>query len=53
MRSISPGQKWPGFSFALQRIIHAQAFTAAFLPSMQLYHQNTKSVYRALQGLFR
>nr|DAG61537.1 MAG TPA: hypothetical protein [Caudoviricetes sp.] len=42
-----------GFYFALQRIIHAQAFTAAFLPSMQLYRQNTKSVYRALQGLFR
>jgi hypothetical protein len=42
-----------GFYFALQRISHAQAFAAAFIPSMQLYSQNVKSVYRALQRLFR
>lgn len=42
-----------GFSSARQHIIHTQAFTATFLPSMQLYHNNAKSVYRALQRRFR
>ena len=65
IRSIPPGQKWPGFSFAVQLLrvqgfyfaplqySHIQAFTARFAPSMQLYHLNSKSVYRDLQGLFR
>jgi hypothetical protein len=39
--------------FVRQRISHAQAFTVAFLPSMQLYNQNIKSIYRALQRLSR
>jgi hypothetical protein len=38
-----------GFYFAKLQYSHIQAFTAAFLPSMQLYHNNAKSVYRALQ----
>lgn len=36
IRSISPGQKWPGFYFAPMQYSPIQAFTAAFLPSMQL-----------------
>jgi hypothetical protein len=56
---------WPGFSFAL-RLLRVQgfyfvqmqyspiqAFTAAFIPSMQLYITNLKTVYKALQGRFR
>lgn len=35
IRSISPGQKWPGFYFAPLQYSHIQAFTAAFLSSMQ------------------
>jgi hypothetical protein len=38
-----------GFYFARRRISHAQAFTVVFLPSMQLYGQNVKTVCRALQ----
>lgn len=63
IRSIPPGQKWPGFSFALHLLrvqgffallqySHIQAFTAAFIPSMQLYHTRHKTAYRALQGHF-
>lgn len=60
----SPGQQWPGFSFALHLLrvqgfcftllqySRIQAFTAAFLPSMQLYRPNHKTAHRALQGLF-
>lgn len=60
---IFPRPRWRGFSFALhltrcraflfarRRISHTQAFTAAFLPSMQLYIPNGKTVYRALQGI--
>lgn len=55
-----PGS-WPGFSFALHLLrvqgfyfallqySHIQAFTAAFIPSMQGYH---KTAHRALQALF-
>ena len=58
-----PGS-WPGFSFALhllrmQGFYFAllqynpiQAFTARFVPSMQLYRQRHKTVRRALQWLF-
>lgn len=60
----SPGQQWPGFSFALHPLrvqgfyfallqcIHIQAFTAAFISSMQLYRQHLKTAHRALQALF-
>lgn len=60
----SPGQKWPGFSFALHPLrvqgfyfallqcIHIQAFTASFAPSMQLYRTCRKTAHRALQQLF-
>lgn len=41
------------FFFARQCISCTQAFTVAFIPSMQLYSQNAKTVYRALQRLFR
>ena len=41
-----------GFCFAMLQYSSIQAFTAAFLPSMHLYSQITKTVYRALQGLF-
>lgn len=64
IRSISPGQKWPGFSFALHLLRvqgfyfallqynHTQAFTARFAPSMQFYRQRYKTTRRALQRLF-
>lgn len=60
----SPGQKWPGFSFALHLLrvrgfyfallqySRIQAFTARFVPSTQLYHQHHKTAHRALQWLF-
>nr|DAH64506.1 MAG TPA: hypothetical protein [Caudoviricetes sp.] len=41
------------FIFALLQYSQIQAFTALFVSSMQLYRQNTKSVYRALQWRFR
>lgn len=59
-----PGQKWPGFSFALyllrvQGFCFAllqyspiQSFTACFVPSMQLYRPRRKTSHRALQGRF-
>ena len=65
IRSISPGQQWPGFSFALHLLMvqgfcfallqysHIQAFTARFVPSMQLYHQHSKAAHRALHWLFQ
>jgi hypothetical protein len=55
---------WPGFSFALHPLrvqgfyfallqcIHIQAFTAAFILSMQLYHPRYKTEHRDLQELF-
>jgi hypothetical protein len=52
IRSISPGQKWPGFYFAPMQYSPIQAFTAAFLPSMQLYRHRRKTAHRALQALF-
>nr|DAH47496.1 MAG TPA: hypothetical protein [Caudoviricetes sp.] len=42
-----------GFYFARRRIRPTQAFTTSFLPSMQLYHINHKTVYKALQRRFR
>lgn len=60
-----PGQKWPGFSFALYplrvqgfyfallKCSPIQAFTARFVPSMQLYRPHRKTAHRALQALFR
>ena len=56
--------EWPGFSFALHLLrvhgfcfaqlqySHAQAFTAAFILSMQLYSQRCKTEHRALQWRF-
>nr|DAS91138.1 MAG TPA: hypothetical protein [Caudoviricetes sp.] len=41
-----------GFSFALLQYNTIQAFTAAFIPSMQLYRQRRKTAHRALQALF-
>ena len=64
IRSISPGQQWPGFSFALyllrvQGFCFAllqynpiQAFTARFASSMQLYRQRHKTAHKALQVFF-
>lgn len=60
-----PGQKWPGFSFALYplrvqgfyfallKCSPIQAFTARFVPSMQLYRPHRKTAHRALQAFFR
>lgn len=41
------------FLFAQRRVSHIQAFTAQSVSFMQLYRQNAKTVYRALQRLFR
>jgi hypothetical protein len=41
------------FFFVWQRISHTQAFTAVFIPSMQLYRQRYKTAHRALQVRFR
>jgi hypothetical protein len=60
IRSISPGQKWPGFSFALHLLMvqgfyfallqysHTQAFAMRFVQFMQLYRQRRKTAHRAL-----
>ena len=40
------------FYFALLQYSPMQAFTARFVPSMQLYRPRCKTDYRALQGLF-
>lgn len=62
IRSIPPGQKWPGFSFALHLLRvrgfsfallqynPIQAFTAAFMPFMQLYRPRHKTAHKDLQG---
>lgn len=42
-----------GFYFALLQCSPIQAFTARFVPSMQLYHTRRKTAHRALQGLFQ
>lgn len=39
-----------GFYFALSQYSRIQAFTTAFLPSMQLYRPHCKTAHRALQG---
>lgn len=52
IRSISPGQKWPGFCFARMQYSSIQAFTTCFAVSMQLYRPHSKTAYRALQRLF-
>ena len=41
-----------GFYFALLQYIPIQAFTALFVPSMQLYSQRRKTAHRALQWRF-
>ena len=41
-----------GFYFALLQYSHTQAFTARFVPSVQLYRPRRKTVHRALQWLF-
>ena len=41
-----------GFYFALRQCSHIQAFTAAFISSMQLYRKRHKTAHRALQALF-
>lgn len=60
----SPGQKWPGFSFALHLLrvqgfcfaplqcSKIQAFTTRFVLSIQLYRTCRKTAHRALQRLF-
>ena len=40
------------FIFSLLPCRPIQAFTARFVPSMQLYHQHGKTAHRALQGCF-
>ena len=59
-----PGQQWPGFSFALHLLrvqgfyfallqySPIQAFTACFVPSVQLYRPHSKTAHMALQALF-
>lgn len=42
-----------GFSFALLQYNPIQAFTAAFMPFMQLYRPRHKTAHKDLQGLFR
>lgn len=63
MRS-PPRPRWQGFSFALHpdpvqgfyfaqmQYSPIQAFTACFVPSMQLYYPRHKTAYRALQRRF-
>ena len=41
-----------GFCFSLLQYSHIQAFTARFVPSIQLYHQRRKTAHRALQWRF-
>lgn len=41
-----------GFCFSPLQYSPIQAFTARFVPSMQLYRQRCKAAYRALQRLF-
>lgn len=60
----SPGQQWPGFSFALHLLrvqgfyftllqySYIQSFTAVFISFMQLYHPHGKTAHRALHVLF-
>ena len=64
IRSISPGQKWPGFSFALHptrcRAFILSLYNTAPYKRLQrvlrsqcnLYHTRRKTARRALQGLF-
>lgn len=40
-----------GFYFALLQYSHTQAFTARFVPSVQLYRPRRKTAHRALQGV--
>ena len=42
----------PGFYFALLQYGPIQAFTAAFISSMQLYRPRRKTTHMALQGCF-
>lgn len=42
-----------GFYFVLLQYSNIQAFTARFVPSMQLYRPHRKTAHRALQGRFR
>ena len=41
------------FIFAQMQYSHTQAFTAVFIPSMQLYRQRYKTAHRTLQVRFR
>lgn len=41
-----------GFCFALLQYSPIQAFTARFVPFMQLYHKRNKTAHKALQGHF-
>lgn len=42
-----------GFYFAMLQYCQIQAFTAAFILSMQLYNPRYETAYRDLQWLFR
>jgi hypothetical protein len=60
----SPGQQWPGFSFALHPLrvqgfyfallqcIHIQAFTAAFILSMQFIPSTLQNRAQGFTGAF-
>lgn len=60
----SPGQQWPGFSFALHPLrvqgfcfallqySPIQTFITRFASSMQLYRQRHKTAHKALQVFF-
>lgn len=41
-----------GFYFALLQYSRIQAFTARFVPFMQLYRKRSKTMHSVLQGLF-
>lgn len=64
IRSILPGQQWPGFSFALHLLrvqgfyfsllqySHIQAFTAAFISSMQVIPPTLQNVEQGFTVAF-
>ena len=64
IRSIPPGQKWPGFSFALHLLrvkgycfaplqyAHIQAFTVAFILFMQFIQSMPQNNVQSFTGAF-
>jgi hypothetical protein len=64
IRSISPGQKWPGFSFALHLLkvqgfyfaklqySQMQTFTSCFIPFMQVIPPTQQNSTQGFAGAF-